>query len=178
VIRINVHLVGETRTTHHTHSTLSPRIVPDHMYITRSTHSNLSRSPHEVETDPYTQKKSWRPKNRPVWSSSWVTSFFLSHDSLGVGERDFSQVVTQLHWPIGPIYQHAIDTFNTCSRGPTHRSLTETGGGYNHLRVSPGLRLSNLSIASSKSDVKHLSPIHGLSTTRRLPKPMSTPSNG
>jgi hypothetical protein len=31
----------------------------------------------------------------------------------------------------GPIYQHAIGTFNTCSWGPTHRSLTNTGGGYN-----------------------------------------------
>jgi hypothetical protein len=31
----------------------------------------------------------------------------------------------------GPYHRHAIDTFNTCSRGPTHRSLTNTGGGYN-----------------------------------------------
>jgi hypothetical protein len=56
-----------------------------------------------------------------------------------------------------------IDTFNTCSRGPTHRSLTNTGGGYNlggagfpqitprssrstvstfHLRAPSGLKLS------------------------------------
>jgi hypothetical protein len=27
-------------------------------------------------------------------------------------------------------HRHAIVTFNTCSRGPTHRSLTDTGGGY------------------------------------------------
>jgi hypothetical protein len=31
----------------------------------------------------------------------------------------------------GPYHQHAIGTFNTCSRGPTHRSLTNTGRGYN-----------------------------------------------
>jgi hypothetical protein len=31
----------------------------------------------------------------------------------------------------GPNHRHAIGTFNTCSRGPTHRSLTDTGGGYN-----------------------------------------------
>jgi hypothetical protein len=31
----------------------------------------------------------------------------------------------------GSYHQHAIGTFNTCSRGPTHRSLTDTGGGYN-----------------------------------------------
>jgi hypothetical protein len=31
----------------------------------------------------------------------------------------------------GPYHRHTIDTFNTCSRGPTHRSLLDTGGGYN-----------------------------------------------
>jgi hypothetical protein len=30
----------------------------------------------------------------------------------------------------GPYHRHTIDTFNTCSRIPTHRSLTDTGGGY------------------------------------------------
>jgi hypothetical protein len=30
-----------------------------------------------------------------------------------------------------PYHRHTISTFNTCSRGPTHRSLTDTGGGYN-----------------------------------------------
>jgi hypothetical protein len=32
---------------------------------------------------------------------------------------------------LGPYHQHVINTFNTCSRGPTHWSLTDTGGGYN-----------------------------------------------
>jgi hypothetical protein len=32
---------------------------------------------------------------------------------------------------MGPYHQHAIGTFNTCSWGPTERSLTDTGGGYN-----------------------------------------------
>jgi hypothetical protein len=32
---------------------------------------------------------------------------------------------------LGSYHQHAIGTFNTCSRGPTHQSLTDTGGGYN-----------------------------------------------
>jgi hypothetical protein len=105
------------------------------------------------------------PTNRPAQSLSWVTSFFLSHDSLGVGERDFGQVVTQLHQLTGPIYQQAIGTFNTCLRMPTHQSLTNIGVSYNHLRAPPGLRLSNLNIACSKSDVNHLSPTHGLSTT-------------
>jgi hypothetical protein len=29
---------------------------------------------------------------------------------------------------LGPYHQHAIDTFNNCSWGATHRSLTDTGG--------------------------------------------------
>jgi hypothetical protein len=57
--------------------------------------------------------------------------FPLPHDNLGVVERGFSQVVTQLHQLTGLIYQHAIGTFNTCSQRPTHRSLTDTCGGYN-----------------------------------------------
>jgi hypothetical protein len=32
---------------------------------------------------------------------------------------------------LGPYHQHVISIFNTCSRGLTHRSLTDTGGGYN-----------------------------------------------
>jgi hypothetical protein len=61
---------------------------------------------------------------------------------------------------LGPYHQHAIGMFNTCSQGPTHWSLTDSGGGYNlegagfphttpwlsqlavftfHLRAPPGL---------------------------------------
>jgi hypothetical protein len=32
---------------------------------------------------------------------------------------------------LGPYHQHVINTFNTFSQGPTHRSLTDTGGDYN-----------------------------------------------
>jgi hypothetical protein len=32
---------------------------------------------------------------------------------------------------LGPYHQHVISTFNTCSRGRTHQSLTNTGVGYN-----------------------------------------------
>jgi hypothetical protein len=56
-------------------------------------------------------------KDRLTRLSSWVTSFPLPHDSLGVGERGFDQVITQLHQLTGPIYQHAISTFNAYSWG-------------------------------------------------------------
>jgi hypothetical protein len=76
-----------------------------------------------------------------------------------------------------PYHWHAIATFNTCSRGPTHRSLTDTGRGYNLLRAPSGFRLSNLNIASEENMSYILLSTHGLSTTRRLPKSISTPSN-
>jgi hypothetical protein len=37
-------------------------------------------------------------------------------------------------WLLGlldPYHQYAISMFNTCPRGPTERSLTDIGGGYN-----------------------------------------------
>jgi hypothetical protein len=64
---------------------------------------------------------------------------------------------------LGPYHQHAISTLNTCSRGPTHQSLTDIGGGYSlggagfphttprpsqpafstfHLRAPPGLQFN------------------------------------
>jgi hypothetical protein len=70
-------------------------------------------------------------KDRLVWPSPWITLFFLPRDSLRVGERRFDQVVTKLYRLTGSIYQHAIGTFNTYSWGSTHRSLTDTDGGYN-----------------------------------------------
>jgi hypothetical protein len=41
----------------------------------------------------------------------------------------------------GSYYRHAISTFNTCSRIPTPRSLTDTGGGYHieNLRIATSL---------------------------------------
>jgi hypothetical protein len=42
-------------------------------------------------------------EDRLAQTLSWVTSFPLPHDSLWVGERDFGQVVTQLHQLTGLI---------------------------------------------------------------------------
>jgi hypothetical protein len=42
----------------------------------------------------------------------------------------------------GPYHRHAIGTFNTCSRVPTPKSLTDTGGGYH---------IENLGIATTLS---------------------------
>jgi hypothetical protein len=146
VIQIDVHPAGETQPIRHTHPMLSPCMSPDHTYLARSTHSHLSHSPYEVETG-LTPERNLGDQGRLTQPSSWITSFSLPHDGLRGGERCFDQVITQLHQLTRLIYQHAIGTFNTCSWGPTHRSLTDTGGGYNHLRVPASLRLFNLNIS-------------------------------
>jgi hypothetical protein len=139
-------LQGKTRSTHHKVSILDPGRVPDHtshvVHIGSlslvPTRSNGSLHPKEILAT----------KNRLAQPLSWVDSFFLHCDSLGVGERRFSQVVTQLHRLTGPIYQHAIGTFNTYSWGPTHRSLTDIGGSYNYLRALPSLQLGSYTIST------------------------------
>jgi hypothetical protein len=99
----------------------------------------------------------------------------------------------------GPYFRHAIGTFNTCSRGPTHRFFTDTSGGYNlggvgfpyHtpqpsqlivLHFPPTCPVRSQVIQSQlkplvKCGMQHLSPTRGLSTTQCLPKSISTPSN-
>jgi hypothetical protein len=64
------------------------------------------------------------------------------------GPQDSTQFLSQYnHWSsafkpnicwwtsyinlLGSYLQHVISKFNTCSRGQTHRSLTDTDGGYN-----------------------------------------------
>jgi hypothetical protein len=55
----------------------------------------------------------------------------LPHDSLGVGERGFHQVVTQLHQLTGPITPACDRYIQYLLAGATRLSLTDTGGGYN-----------------------------------------------
>jgi hypothetical protein len=56
-IRIDEHPTGETRPTHDMHPTLSPSMVPDHMYLTQLTHSNLSPIIDRVEQSHYFREK-------------------------------------------------------------------------------------------------------------------------
>jgi hypothetical protein len=88
---------------------------------------------------------------------------------------------------IGPIYSHAIGTFNTWSRGPTHQSLIETGWGYNlggvgfphitprpsqpvvstfQLKGPPGLQFNQDLPKVPKLKLKNQWPSCGLPTTR------------
>jgi hypothetical protein len=60
----------------------------------------------------------------------FVHNFSLTTVNEAVGKRKI-YVDNQLLDLPGPYHRYVIGTFNTCPRGPTHRSLTDTGGGYN-----------------------------------------------
>jgi hypothetical protein len=74
-------------------------------------------------------------EDRLAQPSSWVTSFPLPHDSFGVGERGFGQVVTQLHQltrPISPVCDRYVryllmgtnpSVLNRHRRGLPHKNL-------------------------------------------------------
>jgi hypothetical protein len=126
VIQIDVHHVGETRPTRHTHPTLSPRMVPDHTYHTRSMHTNLfAKSSTEMDRD-------IAPKKNSSWHNpqhvGWPIHGSVPIEAMGVNAPYANGRLLGLP---NPYLRHAIDTFNTCSWGPTHQSLTDTGGGYN-----------------------------------------------
>jgi hypothetical protein len=109
-------LQGKTRLTRHTHSTLSPRMVLDHTYCTRSTHSNLSRTRQQICTDPLPQRRR-APEIIHSSTAVWSTGPYPA----SLPQQSMRQ------WGKDKLL-HVIRTFNTCSRGPTHRSLTNTAG--------------------------------------------------
>jgi hypothetical protein len=131
-IRIDVHPTGKTRPTRHIHPTLSPRMVSDHTYLTWSMPSNILRShqqswagllfsrkrtpdiihstPVDRSVDPYPVSLLSQPMKQWGQSQPSVDGWLLGLPGL-------------YHW-------YAIGTFNACSRGPTYRSLTDTGRGY------------------------------------------------
>jgi hypothetical protein len=72
-----------------------------------------------------TQSTAQRPSNPQVRTQ------LLSHSSQRVVGKSQAPVDNRLLGLPDPYHRYAIDTFNICSRGPTERSLIDTGGGYN-----------------------------------------------
>jgi hypothetical protein len=118
-----------------------------------------------------------REKGPPTQSTAcrltdlWVRTQFLSWAnqwSRGISQAPIGDPLLGLS---GPYHRHAIGMFNTCSRGPTHQSLINIGGGYNlggaglphttprpsqpaistfHLRASPGLQFNQVPTTKPK----------------------------
>jgi hypothetical protein len=60
-----------------------------------------------------------------------VRTQLLSHNSQRAVGKSQAPVDNRLLVLPSPYHRHAIGTFNTCSRGPTERSLIDTDRGYN-----------------------------------------------
>jgi hypothetical protein len=77
------------------------------------------------------KKCSWHNPHHDGWSIHGSIPSFSPEPAIeAVGVKPPSVDGRLLGLP-GPYHRHVINMFNTCSRGPTHRSLTDTGGGYN-----------------------------------------------
>jgi hypothetical protein len=112
------------------HSTLSPRMVPDHTYLTQSTHSNLLRSHQHSWEGPVLLRKRTPDTihNTSVDRSAGPYLVSLPRHPLKQCGQSQSSIDDQLLGLPVPYLWHAISTFNTCSQGSTHRYLTDTSG--------------------------------------------------
>jgi hypothetical protein len=132
-IWIDVHPAEETRPTRYVRfphqSTYAWRTLPtDSPYTWQPFMSHR-----QIWTDPLPREKKGSRHNpqHTNWSiCGSVPSFSHRTASEAVGKIQAS-VDDKLLDLLDPYHQHAISTFNSCSRGLTHRSLTNTGGGYN-----------------------------------------------
>jgi hypothetical protein len=106
-----------------------------------STTIRISRGPHiatfHTVINRFEQIHCTREKGLPKQSTARrssdprVCTQLLSHNSQRAVEKSQAPIDNRLLGLPGPYHRHAIGTFNTCSRGPTERSLIDTGGGYN-----------------------------------------------
>jgi hypothetical protein len=93
---------------------------------------NLSRVINRVDRVTAPEKKGSRHNPQHVgWPiREFVPSFSPKPTNEAVAKAKTSINSRLLGLP-DPYHRHAIDTFNTCSWGPTERSLIDTGRGYN-----------------------------------------------
>jgi hypothetical protein len=117
---------------HATHFPCLVRIWPSNIRISHGPHIATF---HEVVNSDgqshYSQEKGLRTKSTAQWPiDPWVHTQFLSWASHWTNWGKVTLYWCQATRLTGPIYQHAISTFNTFSWGLTHWSLTNTGRGY------------------------------------------------
>jgi hypothetical protein len=67
--------------------------------------------------------------SQPGWVAHRTRLSFSRNITTEAVRLSQALVDTRLLSLLGPYHQYAISTFHTCSRGPTHWSLTDKGGG-------------------------------------------------
>jgi hypothetical protein len=131
-IWIDVHPVGETWSICHMLSTPAPCMALDHTYLTRSAYSNLSWVVNNVGRILLLPRKSAPDStSQPGWMAHGTHLSFSTNTTIEAVVLSQSSIDDNLLGLLGPYHYHVINVFNTCSRGPTHWSLTDTGTGYN-----------------------------------------------
>jgi hypothetical protein len=108
----------------------SPRMPDVHFLWVVHVHGNHSRSRQQCRTDLLL------PAQPPArLSNSWVTVYFSPKPASEAVHESHHLLTTGylVYW--AHKHQHVIGTFNTCSRVPTTRSLTNTRWGY-HIETS------------------------------------------
>jgi hypothetical protein len=133
VIRIDVHPVGEKPDPHATHFPRSVSVWPSTIRISRGTRISTFHVAVNRFEQIHCPGEQWLLTQSIArrLTDPWVRTQLLSHNSQWSSGEKSSFCWQPAARLTGPIYQHVVGTFNTCSWGPTHRSLTDTGGGYN-----------------------------------------------
>jgi hypothetical protein len=82
--------------------------------------------------DPTAPKKngSWHNPQHAGWPIHGSMPSFSPKPTNEVVDLSQTSIDDKLLDLLDTYHQHAIGMFNNCSRGPTHRYLTDTGGGY------------------------------------------------
>jgi hypothetical protein len=125
-------LQGKTRPTRHVHFPRQSRYARRTLLVGGPRTWQPFTRCRQIWTDPTTPEKKGSRHNPqhvgwPVRRSIPSFSPEPANEAGGVSQPPDGDQLLGLP---GLYHRHAIDTFNTCSRGPTHRSLTDTDGGY------------------------------------------------
>jgi hypothetical protein len=140
------------------HATHFPRSVRVWLSIIRISHGSRIATFCELSmgldgcTAPE-KKFSWLDLSTRL-SGLWDPPQFLSQHNHWSSALKPSTCWRQATRLTGPYHQHTIGTFNTCSRGATHHSLTDTSGGYN----LGGVGLPHQTSRPSEPTVLHFPP--------------------
>jgi hypothetical protein len=125
-------LQGKTRSTRHTLATLSPRMIIDHTYLTWFAYINLSWVINCIGWILLLSRKSAPDStSQPGWVARGTRISFSPNTTIETVGLSQSSVDGRLLALLGSYQQHVISMFNTFSWWASHRSLINTGRGYN-----------------------------------------------
>jgi hypothetical protein len=104
-----------------------------HAYLAQSAYRNLSRWLNRVGQIHCSRERGTLDyiPTTPAGRSTGLHPISLLLTAIEVVCLSQASVEDSLLVLLGPYLQYAINTFNTCSRIPTHRSLINTDRGYN-----------------------------------------------